>query len=89
MSYNYERVFHGHEALAKQPLCNVGNLSCQYTGKVFSKVFVDAYNRYTIEFNKSTWRAEQEFLLDQRHKFIHDLMYKNLKNINHGPNKVS
>jgi hypothetical protein len=78
MSYNYERQFHGQEKLAQQPLSAVGDLTCQYTGSIFSQVIVDAYNRYTIDFNKSTWRAEQEFLLDQRHRFIHGLMYENL-----------
>ncbi|MDG1750579.1 MAG: hypothetical protein P8I03_02785 [Thalassotalea sp.] len=79
MSYSYERQFAGHEVLAKQPLCKLGDLSCQYTREVFSQVVVDAYNGYTKDFNKSTWRAEQEFLLDQRHKFIHALMYENLE----------
>lgn len=77
--YNYERAFHGMEKLPKQTMCKYGELACQYTGEKFCDKTVDAYNRYTYDFNRSTWRAEQEFLLDQRHKFIHGLMVMNLK----------
>jgi len=79
LNTNYEKQFAGQKKLEKQPMCSVGDLKCQYTGEVFSKPIVDAYNRYTYDFNRSTWRAEQEFLLDQRHKFLHELMYRNLE----------
>lgn len=77
--FKYERAFHGMEKLPKQPMCEYGDLACQYTGEVFSEAVVDTYNKYTKDFNRSTWRAEQEFLLDQRHKFIHALMVINLR----------
>lgn len=78
MVMSYEKRFYGEKALGKQTMRAHGELVCLYTGVVFSKAIVDAYNRYTADFNRSTWRAEQEFLLDQRHKFIHELMYENL-----------
>ncbi|MDC8832810.1 hypothetical protein [Alteromonas gilva] len=82
---NYEREFLGQPPLDKQPLAQYGDLKCQYTGVTFSDATVEAYNQYTRDFNRTNWRATQEFLLDQRHKFIHGLMYQNLEKLQLGP----
>tara|TARA_Y100000588_G_scaffold244638_1_gene258855 strand:- start:38719 stop:38973 length:255 start_codon:yes stop_codon:yes gene_type:complete len=79
MSMNYEKQFAGMSPLGPQSLVEHGTLICVYTGSVFSASVVDAYNRYTADFNQSNWRPQQEFLLDQRHKFLHGLMQQNLE----------
>lgn len=79
---NYDRDFSGYPALPEQPMSNVGDLICQYTGKVFSQAIVRVYNQYTRDFNNTRYRSTQEFLLDQRHKFIHQLMIDNRQAIN-------
>jgi len=48
---NYNRTFQGQSALPKQRIIPHGELKCCYTGRVFSKAIVDAYNRYTADFN--------------------------------------
>lgn len=80
MSCNYAREFAGMPPLPQQPMVSVGDLKCQYTGEVFSQAIVDAYNRYTYDFNSTRYRDQQEFLLDQRHKFIHAIMIDNRRN---------
>lgn len=75
---NYGSAFYGQSALPEQPMIDEGTLCCVYTGKVFHNSIVDAYNQYTQEFNRSSDRATQEFLLDQRHRFIHANMYEAL-----------
>jgi hypothetical protein len=42
---------------------------------------VDAYNRYTADFNNTRYRSEQEFLLDQRHRYIHMVMQENIDGV--------
>ena len=75
---NYSHKFYGQPALPSQPMIEAGKLSCVYTGKVFEQTIVDAYNRYTVDFNRSSDRATQEFFLDQRFNFIHALMRESL-----------
>ncbi len=71
MACNYMRAFHGMPPLeGDQPLAAYGTLKSPFTGRVFADAEVDAYNQYTREFNRLTYRAEQEFMLDQRHKFF-------------------
>tara|TARA_B100000953_G_scaffold293376_1_gene281810 strand:- start:1061 stop:1402 length:342 start_codon:yes stop_codon:yes gene_type:complete len=76
---NYDRAFAGQPALPEQPMIAYGKLTCPYTGVVFSDATVDAYNRYTKDFNATRYRSTQEFLLDQRHKFITLCAMDNLK----------
>jgi len=37
---------------------------------------VDAYNRYTLDFNRFTYEADKEFMLDQRHRFVVNCFYE-------------
>ena len=46
------------------------------TGRVLSDTEVLAYNRYTLDFNRLTYTAEKEFMLDQRHKFVMNCFYE-------------
>ena len=62
--------FVGKELLENQKLANEGDLVNPYNGHVLSKAEVEAYNRYTEEFNATGQRDIQEFLLDQRHKYF-------------------
>ena len=78
MSIHYEREFRGQPSLPQQPMCKVGDLKCQYTGKTFGEHVVRAYNQYTRDFNATRWRPTQEMLLDNRFNFIHALMRENL-----------
>lgn len=65
---NYNREFAGKPPLPKQPM--VTELKNPYTLENLSQATVSAYNRYTEEFNRTRYRATQEFLLDQRHRFF-------------------
>lgn len=77
---NYDRTFYGMDKLpSPQKICKHGDLSCQYTGKIMHPAEVDAYNRYTADFNRANDRSTQEFLLDQRFRFIHSIMRDNLE----------
>ena len=62
----------------KQPMIHVGDLKCVYTGKVLSAAETSAYNRYTADFNRTQNVDTQEFLLDQRHRYINMISYGNL-----------
>ena len=70
----YNRTFYGYPALPKQLMIANGELKCCYTGKVFANAITDAYNKYTKDFNNTNYRATQEFLLDQRHRYLHMVM---------------
>lgn len=77
---NYEREFSGEQPLpSPQPLVAYGSLVSIYTKRVLSNAEVDAYNHYTRDFNKLNWRAEQEFILDQRFKFLESCFYQGFK----------
>ena len=56
--------------LRQQPMTANGELQSPMTGRVLSDTEVLAYNRYTLDFNRLTYTAEKEFMLDQRHKFV-------------------
>lgn len=71
---NYNRAFFGKPTLPKQRIITHGELKCVYTGVALPDYVIDAYNRYTADFNASDYRATQEFLLDQRHRYIHSVM---------------
>ncbi|MFT5715970.1 MAG: hypothetical protein ACI9T7_000143 [Oleiphilaceae bacterium] len=71
---NYNRTFHGYPALPKQLMVANGVLKCAYTGRSFSNGITDAYNKYTKDFNNTNYRATQEFLLDQRNRYLHMVM---------------
>lgn len=71
---NYNRTFHGKPALPIQRIIPHGELKCVYTGQVIPSHIVDGYNRYTEDFNDSSWRPTQEYMLDQRYRYIHNVM---------------
>ncbi len=54
----------------QQNMAGSGQLRNPNNGHVLSDLEVDSYNGYTREFNRMTWRADKEFMLDQRHKFF-------------------
>ena len=58
--------------LDKQPM--VTELYHVYTMQKFPQVYVNAYNKYTEEFNTRTSRSAQEFFLNQRHKYLIECM---------------
>lgn len=77
---NYEREFCGEAPLqSPQAFVEYGSLVSIYTKRVLSNAEVDAYNGYTRDFNKLNWRAEQEFILDQRFKFLQSCFYEGFK----------
>ena len=68
---NYMRVFHGMKPLTKKlKTVEFGDLKNIYTGEVFCKAWVDSYNLYINDYNRSNYRASQEFYLDQKHRFF-------------------
>ena len=60
----------------QQPMADHGDLVSPFTGRILSQVEVDKYNRYTLDFNRFTYTAEKEFMLDQRHKYVVICFYK-------------
>ena len=62
--------------LRQQPMTANGELQSPMTGRVLSDTEVLAYNRYTLDFNRLTYTAEKEFILDQRHKFVVNCFYE-------------
>ena len=48
----------------------LGELVNPYNKYVLSQNEIDAYNKYTSDFNRENCRARQELLLDNRHKFF-------------------
>jgi hypothetical protein len=78
---NYNRTFHGYPALPKQRMVAYGELKCAYSGRSFSNGITDAYNKYTKDFNNTNYRASQEFLLDQRFRYLHMVMIEPFEGI--------
>jgi hypothetical protein len=78
---NYNRTFSGCPSLPKQRMVAHGGLKCAYTGRSFSNGIIDAYNKYTRDFNKANDRASQEFLLNQRHRMIQAVMLEPFEGI--------
>lgn len=70
------RAYQGMPPLPKQPMVEYGALKSPVTGRVFADAEVNAYNQYTKDFNRLTYRAEQEFMLDQRHRFFEMCAYQ-------------
>ena len=60
----------------QQELAKHGDLISPFTGRVLSQAEVDTYNRYTLDFNRFTYEADKEFMLDQRHKFVVGCFYE-------------
>lgn len=67
---NYEKEFLNMPTLQKQRMVAYGELMNPETGNKLSNASVDAYNRYTQDFNESNWRPTQEKILDNRNKFL-------------------
>jgi hypothetical protein len=86
MSTNYNREYYGQPTIdAQQKMVAYSALLCIHSKRVFCDNWVDTYNQYTREFNKASSRANQEFLLDQRHSFYMAccLILSNLEEKNH------
>lgn len=66
---NYKREYAGKDPLPQQSM--VTELYNPYTQERLSETAVKTYNMYTEHFNKSRYRATQEFYLDQRFKYLH------------------
>ncbi len=62
--------------MRQQPISEHGGLTSPFNGRVLSPVEVDAYNRYTFDFNRFTYTAEKEFILDQRHRYVLNCFYE-------------
>ena len=62
--------------LRVQPMAMRGDLQSPFTGRILSDCEVSAYNRYTADFNRFTYTAEKEHMLDQRHRFILSCFYE-------------
>ena len=60
----------------QQPMVKHGDLVSPFTNRVLNQVEVDAYNRYTFDFNRFTYTAEKEFILDQRHRYVLNCFYE-------------
>jgi len=54
----------------QQPMVNHGDLISLNNKRVLCEAEVNSYNQYTKDFNRLTYTAEKEFMLDQRHKFL-------------------
>mgnify|MGYP003656639772 CR=1 FL=1 len=54
----------------QQPMAEHGDLISPFNNRVLTQTEVDAYNRYTLDFNRFTYTAEKEFMLDQRHRYV-------------------
>ena len=62
--------------LRVQPMAMRGDLQSPFTGRILSDSEVSAYNRYTADFNRFTYTADKEHMLDQRHRFIVSCFYE-------------
>jgi hypothetical protein len=62
--------------MRQQPMAEHGDLVSPFTNRVLNQVEVDAYNRYTLDFNRFTYTAEKELMLDQRHRYVVICFYK-------------
>jgi|TARA_R110000764_G_scaffold41297_2_gene92549 hypothetical protein len=62
--------------LRVQPAVKYGELQSPFTGRILSDSEVSTYNRYTADFNRFTYTAEKEHMLDQRHRFILSCFYE-------------
>lgn len=67
---NQYSEFVGKETLASQGMAAPGSMVNPNNGHRLTDVEIEAYNRYTVEFNSTRQRDVQEFLLDQRHRFF-------------------
>jgi len=60
----------------QQPMAEHGDLISPFNNRVLTSTEVDAYNRYTLDFNRFTYTAEKEFMLDQRHRYVVRCFYQ-------------
>ena len=60
----------------KQPMAKHGDLVSPFTNRVLNQYEVNAYNRYTLDFNRFTYTVEKEFMLDQRHRYVVNCFYE-------------
>ena len=60
----------------QQPMAKHGALVSPFTARVLNQAEVDAYNRYTLDFNRFTYTTEKDFILDQRHRYILNCFYE-------------
>ena len=56
--------------MRQQPMAEHGDLVSPFNNRVLTQTEVNAYNRYTLDFNRFTYTAEKEFMLDQRHRYV-------------------
>jgi hypothetical protein len=71
MWMNYQREFAGKEPYQdKQGMLEKDTFMNPNTRQLFCDAWRVAYNTYTEDFNKANNRADQEFALDQRHRFL-------------------
>ena len=77
---NYGAKFYNKPKLPNQRMVSHGDLKCPFTGAHFSQSIVDEYNRYTSAYNQANDRPMQEFLLDQRTRFLNACAYNNVTN---------
>lgn len=60
-----------------QPMATHETLRNIYCGYIqLPQSDLDTYNRMTGEINRATYHTDREFLLDQRHRFFVDAMYR-------------
>ena len=62
--------------MRQQPMAEYGDLVSPFTNRILNQIEVDAYNRYTLDFNRFTYTAEKEFMLDQRHRYVVNRFYE-------------
>jgi len=60
----------------QQPMAEHGDLISPFNNRVLTPTEVDAYNRYTVWFNRYTYTAHKELMLDQRHRFVLSCFYR-------------
>tara|TARA_B100000953_G_scaffold294942_1_gene285387 strand:+ start:2029 stop:2298 length:270 start_codon:yes stop_codon:yes gene_type:complete len=77
---NYGIKFYNKPKLPNQRMVSHGDLKCPFTGAHFSQSIIDEYNRYTSAYNQANDRPMQEFLLDQRTRFLNACAFKNIAN---------
>ena len=60
----------------QQPMAEHGDLISPFNNRVLTPTEVAAYNRYTIWFNRYTYTANKELMLDQRHRYVLSCFYR-------------
>jgi len=60
----------------QQTMASVGDLVSFVNGRVLSESEVSLYNGYTKDFNRFTYTADKELMLDQRHRHVIACFYQ-------------